>query len=58
MTGEPRVGDEREALLRAIHDARIRIARQEQIAEGTVKSRCHYALCALRIALQERGVVR
>lgn len=34
------------------------IARQEQIAEGTVKSRCHYALRALRIALQERGVVR
>lgn len=34
------------------------IARQEQIAEGTVKSRCHYALSALRIALQERGVVR
>jgi RNA polymerase sigma-70 factor (ECF subfamily) len=34
------------------------IARQEQIPEGTVKSRCHYALGALRIALQERGVVR
>jgi RNA polymerase sigma-70 factor (ECF subfamily) len=34
------------------------IAREEQIAEGTVKSRCHYALRALRIALQERGVVR
>lgn len=34
------------------------VARQEQIAEGTVKSRCHYALRALRIALQERGIVR
>jgi RNA polymerase sigma-70 factor, ECF subfamily len=34
------------------------ISRQEQIAEGTVKSRCYYALRALRIALQERGVVR
>lgn len=34
------------------------IAAQEQIAEGTVKSRLHYALKALRNALQERGVVR
>jgi RNA polymerase sigma-70 factor, ECF subfamily len=34
------------------------IAEQEQIAEGTVKSRLHYALKALRNALQERGVVR
>src|SRR3954464_3859134 len=34
------------------------IAQQEQIPEGTVKSRLHYALRALRIALQERGVVR
>ncbi|WP_101947406.1 sigma-70 family RNA polymerase sigma factor [Mycobacterium sp. 3519A] len=34
------------------------IARQEGIPEGTVKSRLHYALRALRIALQERGVVR
>jgi len=33
-------------------------AQQEQIPEGTVKSRLHYALRALRIALQERGVVR
>jgi RNA polymerase sigma-70 factor (ECF subfamily) len=34
------------------------IAQQEQIPEGTVKSRLHYAVRALRIALQERGVVR
>jgi RNA polymerase sigma-70 factor (ECF subfamily) len=34
------------------------IARQEGIPEGTVKSRLHYALRALRIALQERGVER
>jgi RNA polymerase sigma-70 factor, ECF subfamily len=34
------------------------IAQDEQIAQGTVKSRLHYALRALRIALQERGVVR
>ncbi|MDT5008472.1 MAG: polymerase sigma-70 factor, subfamily [Mycobacterium sp.] len=34
------------------------IAEHEQIAEGTVKSRLHYALKALRSALQERGVAR
>lgn len=34
------------------------IAREEGIPEGTVKSRLHYALRALRNALQERGVVR
>jgi RNA polymerase sigma-70 factor, ECF subfamily len=34
------------------------IAQQEGIPEGTVKSRLHYALRALRISLQERGVVR
>jgi RNA polymerase sigma-70 factor, ECF subfamily len=33
------------------------IAAHEQIPEGTVKSRLYYALRALRIALQERGVV-
>jgi RNA polymerase sigma-70 factor (ECF subfamily) len=31
---------------------------KEQIPAGTVKSRLHYALRALRIALQERGVVQ
>ncbi|MFG1932297.1 sigma-70 family RNA polymerase sigma factor [Mycobacterium sp. NPDC048908] len=34
------------------------IAQHEGIPEGTVKSRLHYALRSLRIALQERGVVR
>lgn len=32
------------------------IARREDIPEGTVKSRLHYAIRALRLALQERGV--
>ena len=34
------------------------IAEQEQIPPGTVKSRLHYAMRALRTALQERGVVQ
>ena len=42
----------------AVIDAPVRLAEHEQIAEGTVKSRLHYALKALRNALQERGVVR
>ncbi|CAN5217799.1 sigma-70 family RNA polymerase sigma factor SigL [soil metagenome] len=32
------------------------IARQEGIPEGTVRSRAHYALRALRLSLQEKGV--
>jgi RNA polymerase sigma-70 factor, ECF subfamily len=34
------------------------IAEDLEIAEGTVKSRLHYALRALRLALQEMGVTR
>jgi RNA polymerase sigma-70 factor (ECF subfamily) len=34
------------------------IARRDQVPEGTVKSRLHYALRAMRIALQERGVTQ
>ncbi|HEY0259187.1 MAG TPA: sigma-70 family RNA polymerase sigma factor [Lacisediminihabitans sp.] len=34
------------------------IARNENIPEGTVRSRMHYALRALRLALQERGVTQ
>ena len=34
------------------------IAEDLQIAEGTVKSRLHYALRALRLILQEMGVAR
>ncbi|UFS58001.1 sigma-70 family RNA polymerase sigma factor [Subtercola endophyticus] len=32
------------------------IARAEDVPEGTIKSRLHYALRALKLALQERGV--
>ena len=35
-----------------------RIAEDLQIAEGTVKSRLHYAMRALRLTLQEMGVTR
>ncbi|HEY2642365.1 MAG TPA: sigma-70 family RNA polymerase sigma factor [Galbitalea sp.] len=34
------------------------IARANDLPEGTVKSRLHYALRAMRIALQERGVTQ
>lgn len=34
------------------------IARDLEIPEGTVKSRLHYALRALRLSLQERGVTQ
>ena len=34
------------------------IARREGVPEGTVKSRLHYALRAMRLALQERGVTQ
>jgi RNA polymerase sigma-70 factor (ECF subfamily) len=34
------------------------IADDLQIPEGTVKSRLHYALHALRLTLQEMGVTR
>jgi RNA polymerase sigma-70 factor (ECF subfamily) len=34
------------------------IARRENVPEGTVRSRMHYALRALRLALQERGVTQ
>jgi RNA polymerase sigma-70 factor (ECF subfamily) len=32
------------------------IAHQEEVPVGTIKSRLHYALAALKLALQERGV--
>jgi RNA polymerase sigma-70 factor (ECF subfamily) len=34
------------------------IARREGVPEGTIKSRLHYALRALRLALQERGITQ
>ncbi|WP_368499176.1 sigma-70 family RNA polymerase sigma factor [Herbiconiux sp. A18JL235] len=36
----------------------VEIAAQESVPVGTVRSRAHYALRALRLALQERGVTR
>jgi RNA polymerase sigma-70 factor, ECF subfamily len=53
-------GDHRNAIVRAYYLGQTvaDIAAQEQIPAGTVKSRLHYALRALRIALQERGVGR
>jgi RNA polymerase sigma-70 factor, ECF subfamily len=51
--------DHRTAVVRAYYLGQTvaDIAQAEQLPEGTVKSRLHYALRALRIALQERGVV-
>ena len=34
------------------------IAHQQGVPEGTIKSRLHYALRALRLALQERGITQ
>ena len=34
------------------------IARELDVPEGTVKSRLHYGLKALRLAMQEKGVTR
>ena len=52
--------DHRNAIVRAYYLGQTvaDIAAQEQVPEGTVKSRLHYALRALRNMLQERGVVR
>lgn len=52
--------DHRTAVTRAYYlgQSVADIAAHEGIPEGTVKSRLHYALRALRIALQERGVIR
>jgi RNA polymerase sigma-70 factor, ECF subfamily len=52
--------DHRVAVVRAYYLGQTvaEIAAHEQVPEGTVKSRMYYALRALRIALQERGVVR
>ena len=52
--------DHRTAIVRAYYLGQTvaDIAQQEGIPEGTVKSRLHYALRALRISLQERGIVR
>jgi RNA polymerase sigma-70 factor (ECF subfamily) len=52
--------DHREAIVRAYFGGRntAELASELGIAEGTVKSRLHYGLRALRLALQEKGVTR
>jgi RNA polymerase sigma-70 factor, ECF subfamily len=52
--------DHRAVIVRAYYGGRpvAEIAAELGIPEGTVKSRLHYALRALRLALQERGVTR
>jgi RNA polymerase sigma-70 factor (ECF subfamily) len=52
--------DHRSAVINAYylgHTVR-EIAERDDVPEGTVKSRLHYALRALRLALQERGVTQ
>lgn len=52
--------DHRAVILRAYYQGRsvAQMADELQIAEGTVKSRLHYAVRALRLNLQEMGVTR
>ncbi|WP_245958571.1 sigma-70 family RNA polymerase sigma factor [Microbacterium bovistercoris] len=52
--------EHREVVVAAYYRGRSvgELARELGIPEGTVKSRMHYGLRALRLALQERGVTR
>lgn len=52
--------EHREVVIAAYYRGRsvAEVAAQLGIPEGTVKSRLHYGLRALRLALQERGVTR
>jgi RNA polymerase sigma-70 factor (ECF subfamily) len=52
--------DHRAVIVRAYYQGQSvgQIAHALQIAEGTVKSRLHYAVRALRLNLQEMGVTR
>lgn len=52
--------DHRTAVVSAYYlgQSAAEIAAKENIPEGTVRSRIHYALRALRLALQERGVTQ
>ena len=55
------LSNEHRAVLVRVHylgQTAVEIARHEGIPPGTVKSRLHYALRALRVALEERGVIR
>ncbi|WNM26383.1 sigma-70 family RNA polymerase sigma factor [Demequina capsici] len=52
--------EHRAVIIRAYYGGRstAELGAELQIPEGTVKSRLHYGLRALRLALQERGVTR
>jgi RNA polymerase sigma-70 factor (ECF subfamily) len=52
--------DHRVVIVRAYFGGRTtrEVAEELNVPEGTVKSRLHYALRALRLALQEKGVTR
>lgn len=63
LVGEALAGlteEHRTAIVRAYYGGRntAELAAELGIAEGTVKSRLHYGLRALRLALQEKGVTR
>jgi RNA polymerase sigma-70 factor (ECF subfamily) len=52
--------DHRAVIVHAYYGGRsvAEIARELDIPEGTVKSRMHYGLRALRLAMQEQGITR
>ena len=52
--------EHRSVIVRAYYGGRsiAEVAHECDIPEGTVKSRMHYGLRALRLALQEKGVTR
>ncbi|HZJ39794.1 MAG TPA: sigma-70 family RNA polymerase sigma factor [Demequina sp.] len=52
--------DHRAVIVRAYFGGQntVELAAELNVAEGTVKSRLHYGLRALRLVLQERGVTR
>lgn len=52
--------EHRDVIVRAYYrgESTAQVARRLAIPEGTVKSRLHYALRAMRLALQERGVTQ
>ena len=58
--GRGDVGVQHAVIVRAYYGGRsiAEVADEFDIPEGTVKSRLHYGLRALRLALQEKGVTR